>query len=224
MFRSYFFQIMTYLARYINKISKNLIIFSTPAALLLGADPAKADININMFDEGSNLKVVTSGSLSELGSQRNGFTCGSAGVLYLIDGIICTGPDEDRARSYAINGPTRLSESADVFYSSPYPNVSGLTFNIWGAAQEYVIDPDYTLGQPFLGSATFSNTSLADLGFTTPGLVATWTINGTSESIKLFVGQEVPGPLPLLGAGAAFGWSRRLRRRISTPWITPPQA
>jgi len=24
----------------------------------------------------------------------------------------------------------------------------------------------------------------------------------------------VPGPLPLMGAGAAFGWSRRLRRRI----------
>ena len=27
--------------------------------------------------------------------------------------------------------------------------------------------------------------------------------------------EYVPGPLPLLGAGAAFGWSRRLRRRIS---------
>jgi hypothetical protein len=26
----------------------------------------------------------------------------------------------------------------------------------------------------------------------------------------------VPGPLPLLGAGAAFGWSRRLRRRSRT--------
>ena len=25
---------------------------------------------------------------------------------------------------------------------------------------------------------------------------------------------EVPGPLPLLGAGAAYGWSRRLRRRL----------
>jgi hypothetical protein len=25
---------------------------------------------------------------------------------------------------------------------------------------------------------------------------------------------EVPGPLPLLGAGAAFGMSRKLRRRI----------
>jgi hypothetical protein len=34
----------------------------------------------------------------------------------------------------------------------------------------------------------------------------------------------VPGPLPLLGAGAAFGWSRRLRRRIAAPLSTPPQA
>lgn len=27
----------------------------------------------------------------------------------------------------------------------------------------------------------------------------------------------VPAPLPLFGAGAAYGWSRRLRRRISNP-------
>ena len=26
--------------------------------------------------------------------------------------------------------------------------------------------------------------------------------------------QKVPGPLPLLGVGAALGWSRKLRRRI----------
>ena len=26
--------------------------------------------------------------------------------------------------------------------------------------------------------------------------------------------QTVPGPLPVLGCGAAFGWSRRLRRRL----------
>ena len=32
----------------------------------------------------------------------------------------------------------------------------------------------------------------------------------------------VPGPLPLFGAAAAFGWSRRLRKRIATPLITPP--
>jgi hypothetical protein len=33
----------------------------------------------------------------------------------------------------------------------------------------------------------------------------------------------VPGPLPVLGLGAAFGYSRRLRRRISTSKATPPQ-
>jgi hypothetical protein len=30
-----------------------------------------------------------------------------------------------------------------------------------------------------------------------------------------YVYSYVPGPLPLLGAGAAFGWSRKLRRRIT---------
>lgn len=34
-------------------------------------------------------------------------------------------------------------------------------------------------------------------------------------------GTAAPGPLPVLGAGAAFGWSRRLRRRLGT---TKPSA
>ena len=36
-------------------------------------------------------------------------------------------------------------------------------------------------------------------------------------------GVTVPGPLPLFGAITAFGWSRRLRKRISAPLSTPPQ-
>ncbi|MFN9644370.1 MAG: hypothetical protein ACK6BG_04445 [Cyanobacteriota bacterium] len=43
--------------------------------------------------------------------------------------------------------------------------------------------------------------------------------NGSTLGINLagsFVTYTfVPGPLPILGAGAAFSWSRRLRRRIS---------
>ena len=35
----------------------------------------------------------------------------------------------------------------------------------------------------------------------------------TGGEIRGFFAQEVPGPLPLLGAGVALGWSRRLRRR-----------
>jgi hypothetical protein len=35
---------------------------------------------------------------------------------------------------------------------------------------------------------------------------------------------SVPGPLPLLGAGAAFGWSRQLRKRIGTSGSVRPEA
>ena len=33
----------------------------------------------------------------------------------------------------------------------------------------------------------------------------------------------VPGPLPLLGAGAAFGFSRRLRRRVALRSASKPK-
>jgi hypothetical protein len=39
---------------------------------------------------------------------------------------------------------------------------------------------------------------------------------GAIEQDRILVGagEKAPGPLPLLGASAAFGWSRLLRRRI----------
>jgi hypothetical protein len=43
-------------------------------------------------------------------------------------------------------------------------------------------------------------------------------------ALDLRTPSAVPGPLPVFGAAAAFGWSRRLRKRIATPLITPPQA
>jgi len=39
-----------------------------------------------------------------------------------------------------------------------------------------------------------------------------------------FQKQQVPAPLPVLGAGAAMAWSRKLRKRIGAAGITPPQA
>lgn len=78
--------------------------------------------------------------------------------------------------------------------------------------QFFSIDPLYTNNTPILSKSTFLNTSF---GFTTPGLIGTWRIRGTSETIDLVVGKPVPGPLPLFGAAAAYSWSRRLRRRIA---------
>ena len=95
-----------------------------------------------------------------------------------------------------------------------------------GISGAFAIDPSYIYNTPIVSSATFNGQTLASLGFTTTGLIGTWTIDGTSESIQVFLGPPaaVPGPLPLVGAAAAFGFSRRLRKRIAAPLSTPPQA
>jgi hypothetical protein len=75
----------------IYRISKHTALISAPVALLLSADPAKAILNIAIFDDGPNLKVEVSGSLSELGSSIANVKCGVEGALF--SRIICTGID-----------------------------------------------------------------------------------------------------------------------------------
>lgn len=230
--------------------SKIVFCASASAALLWCANPAKAVLNINIYDDGPNLTVVASGSLSALGTILNDLDeywgrTADPGSLWtanclpgmLLHYVLCTGPVD----ILNLNGPL-LTNLYYVTGQSPGPlpmrgaglvwanSVSGDPFILNLAHQYYGTDVSYEPGMPFFSSATFNNTSLADQGFTTTGLVGTWTINGTSESINLFVvppptpPSEVPGPLPLFGAAAAYGWSRRIRRRITAPVRTPPQA
>jgi len=56
---------------------------------------------------------------------------------------------------------------------------------------------------------------IAPVTFTATIKVNSGSLTGTTDSVnQQRNGEEVPGPLPLLGAGAAFGFSRRLRSRI----------
>jgi hypothetical protein len=59
---------------------------------------------------------------------------------------------------------------------------------------------------PIVSSATFSSSTLAGLGFTiSSGLIGTWTLADTLDTINVVLGPPaaVPGPLPLFGAAAA---------------------
>lgn len=38
--------------------------------------------------------------------------------------------------------------------------------------------------------------------------------DGYADNLSLILREPVPGPLPLLGAGAAFGFCRKLRKRV----------
>jgi hypothetical protein len=208
-------------------------LLAAPAALLLGQGQAKAILNVNIFDDGPNLKVTVQGSLSQLGTQVSFISCNANGLLFgqsTNGSALCTGPASS-GPTFSLAGPLGFGGNGSLVGADQVQGpgffmiTQSLTNNNLGLPPSYAINPTYTLNQPFFSSATFNGKSLASEGFTTTGLVGTWTINGTSESINVYIGPTAtPGPLPLFGAGAAFGWSRKLRRRIGTARHTPPQA
>ena len=209
-------------------------LLAAPAALLLSQGQAKAVLTYNIFESAGNVVAETSGSLNLTGAMTSfNRRCGANGALITQAAFLCTGPSVIN-RSYQITGPQTFPGTAQLGASS----VSGITTFLYGGASAFSIDNAYVSNTPIVSSATFNNTTLANLGFTTSGLIGTWTLIGTSESIQVILASggtggtggtgdgatAAPGPLPLLGAGAAFGWSRRLRKRIATPLITQPQA
>lgn len=88
-----------------------------------------------------------------------------------------------------------FDEDFQTLYGHTFdPNTNGSTTAAggWGT-----VDTASGIYSPFLGSDAFATTPLRDIA-------------GASDR-EVFV----PGPLPVLGAGAAFGWTRRLRRRLA---------
>jgi hypothetical protein len=201
-------------------------LMALPAALLLIQGQAKAILTYNIFESGGNVVVQTSGSLDLTGASASpSFFCND-GQIDSGFALVCTGPPSASIQTYLITGPAAFDGTVSI---SPASNVSGTLTSLAGLFQLFAIDSAYISNDPIVSSATFNTTTLAGLGFT-PGLsgpIGTWFLTGTSESIQVILGAPaaaVPGPLPLFGAAAAFGWSRKLRKRIATPLSTPPQA
>jgi hypothetical protein len=199
------------------------ILPALPAALAVVAagswQPAQALLTYNIFEtSGGDVVVETSGSLNLGASTGNGGCL--LGLIESAEATICTGPADGTLLNYRLTGPSSFDGTVSA---TPASSVSGIATSISGIAEVFGIDPDYVSGTPIVSSATFSNTTLAGLGFTTTGLIGTWTLTDGGEQIRVVL-TEVPGPLPLLGAGTAFGFSRRLRRRISASQATLPQA
>jgi len=218
------------LIRTLVKRCKRLMnLLAAPAALLLLQGQAKAFLTYNIFESAGNVVVQTSGRLNLTGATQNGsIYCGADGAIIASAAAICTGTDPGGPiPAFAISGPKTFNGTASIF---PASSVSGIFIDLDGNNQEFAIDPTYTTNTPIVSSAIFNGKTLAGIGFTTTGLIGTWSLTGTSETIQVIVGPPTaptaaaPGPLPLFGAAAAFGWSRRLRKRIASPLIIPPQA
>jgi len=102
-------------------------------------------------------------------------------------------------------------------------DVNGIgTYSVEVMKDVFTADP--ALGGTFLGPLKFTQTNL---GATYSGdlvlapiysslyIKDTYSVTGTAVGIdKITNTFQTPGPLPILGAGAAFGFSRKLRGRI----------
>ena len=197
--------------------------FSVPAV--------NAAVVVTASEVGGN--VVFSGggtlNLADLSSTGNG--CFVNGYLYSSYGIYQGGGVSGscaQSNVYGpISGPATLGTGADIEASSVSGDFAGINRFFNGL----VIPDTYTSGDSIFGTSTFLGQTFASLGLK-PGTYD-WVWGSTNpDSYRLCIGSgpcapassSVPGPLPLFGAGVAFSWSRRLRKRIATPLITTPQA
>ena len=216
----------------IGRIARNVsagLALGLPLAITW-AQPAQAGLIFNFYESGSDLVIEGTGSLNlPLSSLGPGYYCPASGSLDTISlSLFCTGPNAG-GPVYGITGPTTLGAgiiTTNVYSSSD----SGINLGIWfGYAGnpygQFLIDSTYVSGASIFSSSTFNGITLTSLGMPSSGTLGTWTLVDPSDpsyvgdTISVQVNAirssaSVPGPLPILGVAAAFGFSRKLRKRI----------
>jgi hypothetical protein len=101
--------------------------------------------------------------------------------------------------SWSDTNPTQ--SSIWVNNNSPWTGVNSITGFLQDTSNSTVNDPAVSLQ---------SSTEISRIVF----YYNAESISGTGENSLRFNFASVPGPLPIFGAGAAFGFSRKLRHRI----------
>lgn len=198
---------------------------SLSAAMVLRPTAAEALLVFNIYEQGADVVVQASGSIL-LPGQPDGFvdSCYINGVLFNPSANICTGFSGNPSNFYILRSDSPSSIEGNAMVQGANIN-TGIGVSMFGAAEGFLIDLAYQSGAPILSSSTYSNQTLAGFGFTSPlgTVLGTWFLSGSGDEIRVVLGSptpsstpsSVPGPLPLMGAAAAFTWSRKLRRRIS---------
>lgn len=135
------------------------------------------------------------------------------------------GSDLARNTDFTISAPTSGTVSFDWSYiTQDEPRFDPFAFLLNGS---FAILSNSNGGATQSGSAAFNVVAGDVFGFrqnSSDSLFGRASTTISNFNVSAPANTPVPGPLPLLGAGAAFGWSRRLRHRIAQPLATPPQA
>ncbi len=136
--------------------------------------------------------------------------------------------DTNQNTDFTIAAPTAGTVSFDWAYSNPddSPQFDPFGYLLNGAFTRLTINNSSSTQS---GSVSFSVLAGDVFGFRQNSVDsifgrASTTISNFNGPLAASGPASVPGPLPLLGAGAAFGWSRQLRKRIGTSGGVRPAA
>lgn len=195
------------------------------AVCLAAPQPSKADLIFEFAQVGPDVVLSSSGSFAQLGiPQVVGFeSFVGAGLVPVAAGVyqgpLISIPFTIDAYLFNPSGADGLGPGPGGFPLVEATASSGGFYTFVGGTlgeDGYIeLETGYSPGTPLSGSLSFANSTFQSLGLT-PGEYI-WTMVGAEEEKVIIripgAAAGVPGPVPLLAAGAAFGWSRRLRHR-----------
>jgi hypothetical protein len=206
------FPIMTHLLK--SLLSRKLLITALAVSACGAFNAGKADAILvyELIQQGPDVQVNLSGSLSGISVNSTGFSS-YPNIMIPGQGFIYAGVDfafdaydipvADRG-GFGVNSAFNISSYA------------GMPVVLVGIAGELRLPSGYIQGSSISGSGLILGQNLTDFGLSsTTGLLKTYNVG--SDMIQVWAGpatSAVPGPLPLLGAAAAFAQSRRLRARM----------
>lgn len=191
---------------------------TTAAALVLATpQPAEAVLVFNIIEQLSGITIEATGSITtpDTGSAADAFGTSARFSTGSVNQIV-SGNSADRGLIFRLIGPTTFSTTpVGVIFPS---STSGNFIRLNASQSRLGLPSGYASAASLSTTSFYQSRTLADLGITPNfrGSLGTWDVVNASglkfDEVQLAV---VPGPLPILGAGVAFGFSRRLRRRIS---------
>lgn len=189
---------------------------------LLYSPQAKAVINLQVQQIGPDVVISGSGK-----ANLSALTLNSTNLMYqnvLTDVQIYAGPNQPNAGQVNLyngitSGPATIS-SDPFLVELPDQNIAASYGDLFGIVTNpftLVLPKGYVSNADLSGISTIQNHTISGLGLTVGTSSWTWgsMANGDFDSINLTVPNStpVPGPLPLAGGAALFGWSRKLRKR-----------
>lgn len=145
----------------------------------------------------------------------NGSPTSPATVTGVVDGLVDNLNDQKTGLTVTVTSATNSGLLPDVFTDADY--LLGDGFDVSGGQVTGVSIEYFTASWMIhLGNQSFGNPNYSS---TNSPVYNSDSSSGPNNSLAFTpitpqAPASAPGPLPLFGAAAAFGWSRQLRRRI----------